>query len=112
MFLNIGLNTIKRKYSFTCFRCLSKETSIVRSLPSKNLVRLTQNLIRVIEMAMDASESATQLAVDTIMPWILLYRLIYQLVVHMFVLFGQLKRDREPEEITDIILCGRFHTTA
>ena len=34
---------------------------------------------------MDASESATQLAVDTIMPWILLYRLIYQLVVHMFV---------------------------
>ncbi len=59
-------------------RCLSKETTVVKSLPSKNLVRLTQNLIRVIEVAMNASDSATQLAIDTVMPWILLYRLLHQ----------------------------------
>lgn len=49
---------------------MSSEISVVESLPGRHLVRLCQNLIKVVEICMDSSES-----VNTFMPWILLYKL-------------------------------------
>ena len=57
------------------YRCLSKDISEIKVLPSKNAVRLTQNLTHVIGLAMDASDTP-EMPMNAVMPWILLYRLV------------------------------------
>lgn len=71
--------TTQYSCTFLLPRCLSRDDGgVVKTLPSRHLVRLTQSLVRVIEMAMDVAETASTLALDTVTPWILLYRLIHQ----------------------------------
>ena len=60
------------------FRCLAKESAMIQTLPSKNIVRFTQNLIRVIEISMGTPDGMAEVPVDSVLPWILLYRLIKQ----------------------------------
>ncbi|KAL5007713.1 hypothetical protein ScPMuIL_016519 [Solemya velum] len=57
-------------------RVLDKDLTTIRSLPSKNLVRLAQNLIWVIESIMSAAEYASDLPITTLLPFVLLYKLI------------------------------------
>ncbi|XP_064599840.1 calcineurin-binding protein cabin-1-like [Liolophura sinensis] len=57
-------------------KCVSKEAGIIGTLPNTSLVRLTHNLIHIIEMLMDTPDCITVVPVDTALPWILLYKLI------------------------------------
>ncbi|XP_064634995.1 calcineurin-binding protein cabin-1-like [Lineus longissimus] len=56
-------------------KSLRNTPGIIKTLPAKNLVRFSHNLIRVIELAMDIPEGSTEI-IGTVLPWILLYRLI------------------------------------
>lgn len=62
------------------FRCLEEDLQTICALSSRCLVRLTQNLIKLIDVSMDVSDSASELAVPSMLPWVLLYRLVLQLV--------------------------------
>lgn len=59
-------------------RCVSKDVGIIGTLPNTSLVRLTHNLIHIIEILMDTPDCITVVLVDTALPWILLYKLIKQ----------------------------------
>ena len=60
-----------RSYS----RCISADRAILDSLPGKARVRLVQNLIRLIELSMDAQD-ADNMAIGSLIPWIILYQFI------------------------------------
>ncbi|XP_078611978.1 calcineurin-binding protein cabin-1-like isoform X1 [Branchiostoma floridae x Branchiostoma japonicum] len=56
-------------------RAMSKGKDVIKILPSHRLARLTQNLIKVIDMVMATAEGSEP-TTSTVLPWILLYRLI------------------------------------
>ncbi|XP_019641874.1 PREDICTED: calcineurin-binding protein cabin-1-like isoform X1 [Branchiostoma belcheri] len=56
-------------------RAMSKEKDVIKILPSHRLARLTQNLIKVIDLVMATAEGSEP-TTSTVLPWILLYRLI------------------------------------
>ncbi|ELU14548.1 hypothetical protein CAPTEDRAFT_199502 [Capitella teleta] len=57
-------------------KCISEDHNIINNIPSRHLVRLVHNLIRIIEFSMDVPDGASDMAISTLQPWILLYRLI------------------------------------
>ena len=57
---------------------LEKDISVVGSLSSAKLVRFSQNLIQLIDVNMSLPESVTEMKIDTVLPWVLLYQLIKQ----------------------------------
>ena len=59
-------------------RVLEKDLSVVKSLPSAKLVRFSQNLVQMIDTNMSLHESVTDMKIDTLLPWVLLYQLIKQ----------------------------------
>ncbi|KAI8501248.1 hypothetical protein Bbelb_213430 [Branchiostoma belcheri] len=56
-------------------RAMSKGKDVIKILPSHRLARLTQNLIKVIDLVMATAEGSEP-TTSTVLPWILLYRLI------------------------------------
>ena len=58
------------------FRVLDKDVEIVRTLPIRSIIRLTHNLMRIIEINHDVSEAVTDMPIASVLPWILLYRII------------------------------------
>ncbi|XP_013404378.1 calcineurin-binding protein cabin-1 [Lingula anatina] len=82
-YLSVGSSSIKEEWATTMTQlfksldlCLSKDVTTLSNLPSKNLVRLSQNVIRVIEINMDVSDSVPEMPINTVMPWRVLYRMI------------------------------------
>ncbi|XP_053384100.1 calcineurin-binding protein cabin-1-like isoform X2 [Mercenaria mercenaria] len=59
-------------------RVFEKEVLISQALSSTKIIRFSQNLIRLINLNMSLPESMTAMAVDTVIPWILLYYIIKQ----------------------------------
>ncbi|XP_076450993.1 uncharacterized protein LOC143286923 isoform X2 [Babylonia areolata] len=59
-------------------RVLDRETNAMQLLPLRSLVRLTQNLIRIIEVNHDVSELVTEMPIASVLPWMLLYKIIRQ----------------------------------
>ncbi|KAJ8299281.1 hypothetical protein KUTeg_023341, partial [Tegillarca granosa] len=59
-------------------RVTDKDRSILKTLPSMNTMRFTQNLIYLIDTMMSVLEGAIEMPVGTVLPWILLYKLIKQ----------------------------------
>ncbi|XP_048242654.1 calcineurin-binding protein cabin-1-like [Haliotis rufescens] len=57
-------------------KVLDMDESILKSLPSSNTVRHTQNLIRMIELTMDSSDTSPEVPNTVVLSWILLSRLI------------------------------------
>jgi len=62
----------------TCYRSLERGASINQSIPQAKVVRLSQNLIRLIDTNMSLPETVTEMTFDTVVPWIILYYLIKQ----------------------------------
>ncbi|CAH1273708.1 CABIN1 [Branchiostoma lanceolatum] len=56
-------------------RAMSKGRDVIKILPSYRLARLTQNLIKVIDLVMATAEGSEP-TTSTVLPWTLLYRLI------------------------------------
>ena len=59
-------------------RVLDKDVAIVSTLPVRSAIRLTHNLMRIIEINHDVSEAVTDMPIASVLPWILLYRIIRQ----------------------------------
>ncbi|XP_033111839.1 calcineurin-binding protein cabin-1-like isoform X1 [Anneissia japonica] len=57
-------------------KTFASDKSIIKKLETGRLVRLTSNLIRIIEIAMETPEVGEFGQVSTVYPWILLYKLI------------------------------------
>ncbi|KAL3843014.1 hypothetical protein ACJMK2_020975 [Sinanodonta woodiana] len=57
-------------------KLFDKNVTCIRSLPSAKLVRFAQNLVKVVEITMSVPESVTEMPLGTVLPWILLYKLI------------------------------------
>ncbi|XP_076347198.1 calcineurin-binding protein cabin-1-like isoform X4 [Tachypleus tridentatus] len=57
-------------------RCISKDKKLVDQMEDVKLVRFTQNLMQVICLQMDSSDYYTETSIQTILPWVLLYRMI------------------------------------
>ncbi|XP_074660409.1 uncharacterized protein LOC141912887 [Tubulanus polymorphus] len=56
-------------------KCISHD-EVIEFLPANKTSRLMKNLLKVIEIALDIPESSTDMAVGSVHPWIILYRLI------------------------------------
>ncbi|KAL8594874.1 hypothetical protein ACOMHN_016115 [Nucella lapillus] len=59
-------------------RVLDREANAMQLLPMRSLARLTQNLIRIIEVNHDVSEAVTEMPIASVLPWMLLYKIIRQ----------------------------------
>nr|KAG5701968.1 hypothetical protein BaRGS_034550 [Batillaria attramentaria] len=57
-------------------KVLDKDPKAVGSLPLQSSIRLVQNLMRIIEMNHDVSDAVTEMPISSVLPWILLYRII------------------------------------
>ncbi|OWF49710.1 Calcineurin-binding protein cabin-1 [Mizuhopecten yessoensis] len=57
-------------------RVLDKKDDVLKDVPSINLVRLARNLINIIDTTMAAPDIAVEMPIGTVLPWILLYKLI------------------------------------
>ncbi|XP_069132021.1 uncharacterized protein [Argopecten irradians] len=57
-------------------RILDKKDCVLKEVPNTNLVRLSRNLISIIDITMAAPDSAVEMPIGTVLPWILLYKLI------------------------------------
>ena len=55
-------------------RCLQRDESVIDKLASTCLLRLTRNLVAILESCLDALENHTELPFSSVMPWIVLYR--------------------------------------
>ena len=56
------------------FSCLQKDKATIDKLPSKNLLRLSQNMISILECCLEAAESGGDPPIASQLPWIILYR--------------------------------------
>ncbi|KAG1699633.1 Calcineurin-binding protein cabin-1 [Nymphon striatum] len=56
--------------------CLKKDIETVSCLPMKQLKRLCQNLIKIISLQMNGPDPCSETCINTMLPWILLYRLV------------------------------------
>lgn len=62
---------------FQCINTiLSMDSTMLDSLPDDKMQRLTQNIIKVIDVSMDSTENASEVPLATVMPWLILYRII------------------------------------
>ncbi|XP_060070254.1 uncharacterized protein LOC132550231 [Ylistrum balloti] len=57
-------------------RVLDKKEDVLKDVPKVNLTRLSRNLISIIDITMAAPDSAVEMPIGTVLPWILLYKLI------------------------------------
>lgn len=60
------------------YRVLSKDPQAAGLLPQNSAVQLVQNLMRIIEVTHDVSDAVTEMPIASVLPWILLYRIIHQ----------------------------------
>lgn len=59
-------------------KCISGDPTKFRLLARSKMIRLTHNLIRVISTQMETTDSISEMPINSVLPWILLYRLIDQ----------------------------------
>ncbi|KAK6191339.1 hypothetical protein SNE40_003056 [Patella caerulea] len=61
----------------TLHKVFEKDNSACKKLPSKNKIRFSQNLMKIIEIMMDVSVNVVDMPIGTVVPWNLLYRIIH-----------------------------------
>jgi len=57
-------------------RILKKDKNAISDLPVLNQSRLSHNLIYMIDVEMSVPETYSDMPIGTVLPWILLYKLI------------------------------------
>ncbi|XP_077863764.1 calcineurin-binding protein cabin-1-like [Saccoglossus kowalevskii] len=69
------LTTMTKVFQFLN-KCLSVKLSVISQLARISVIQLTNTVIRIIELAMDSMDATDQPVISTVLPWVILYRLI------------------------------------
>ncbi|CAH1784782.1 unnamed protein product [Owenia fusiformis] len=57
-------------------KCMQKDPGAIQRLTVNKAAKLAHNLIRIIEICMELPDAIEEMPIDSVMPWIILYRLI------------------------------------
>lgn len=80
-YLNVNEDGEQKKWAASVLKCLEKleacvnevSTFVVRYLPETRLARLVQNLVQMVCHQLDVTETAVEMPLETVLPWILLH---------------------------------------
>ncbi|ESO97504.1 hypothetical protein LOTGIDRAFT_152594 [Lottia gigantea] len=75
-------------------KAFEKDVTASKGLPSFNKIRFSENLIKIIETMMDVSPNVTEMPVGTVIPWLLLYRLIHHEEVKLHSMIASQSKDQ------------------